>query len=63
MIENLDQNPHNIDAEQALIGTLLVNNDAFDTVFSLVQGEHFFDPIHAKIFEIIENFTFFLNCF
>ncbi|MEL6583628.1 MAG: replicative DNA helicase [Pseudomonadota bacterium] len=44
--------PHNIEAEQALLGALLVNNDVFDKVASVVTPEHFYDPVHARIFEI-----------
>ena len=44
--------PHNIEAEQALLGALLVNNDVFDRIASIVQPAHFFDPVHARIFEV-----------
>ena len=44
--------PHNIEAEQALLGALLVNNDIYDRVANLVQAAHFFDPVHARIFEV-----------
>ncbi len=44
--------PSNIEAEQALLGALLVNNDVFDRVAGIVQPEHFFDPVHARIFEV-----------
>jgi replicative DNA helicase len=44
--------PHNIEAEQALLGALLVNNDVYDRVSGLVQPVHFFDPVHARIFEV-----------
>ncbi len=44
--------PHNIEAEQALLGALLVNNDVFDRVASLVSEKHFFDPVHGRIFDI-----------
>jgi replicative DNA helicase len=44
--------PHNIDAEQALIGAILVNNEAFYRVSDFLTPEHFFEPIHQKIFEI-----------
>ena len=44
--------PHNIEAEQALLGALLVNNDIYDRVAGIVQPEHFFDPVHARIFEV-----------
>ncbi|HIP23440.1 MAG TPA: replicative DNA helicase, partial [Rhodobacteraceae bacterium] len=43
--------PHNIEAEQALLGALLVNNDVFDRIASIVNESHFFDPVHARIFE------------
>ncbi len=44
--------PHNIEAEQALLGALLVNNDVYDRVASIVQEIHFFDPVHGRIFDI-----------
>jgi len=44
--------PHNIEAEQQLLGAILVNNDVFDRIVSLVRPEHFFDPVHQRIFEI-----------
>ncbi len=45
--------PHSIEAEQALLGALLVNNDVYDRVASLVNETHFFDPLHGRIFEVI----------
>jgi len=44
--------PHNIEAEQALLGALLVNNDAFDRVSDFLKPEHFHEEIHRRIFEI-----------
>jgi len=44
--------PHNIEAEQALLGALLVNNDVYDRVASLVDENHFFDPVHGRIFSV-----------
>ena len=44
--------PHNIEAEQALLGALLVNNDVFDRIAAILRPEHFFDPVHARIFEV-----------
>ncbi|MFV0298729.1 MAG: replicative DNA helicase [Hyphomicrobiaceae bacterium] len=43
--------PHNIDAEQALLGAILVNNEAHDRVSTFLRTEHFFDPLHASIYE------------
>jgi replicative DNA helicase len=47
-----DALPHNIEAEQQLLGAILTNNDVFDRISSLVKAEHFYDPVHARIFEI-----------
>lgn len=44
--------PHNIEAEQALLGALLVNNDVFDRITSIVNEGHFYDPVHGRIFEV-----------
>jgi replicative DNA helicase len=44
--------PHNIEAEQQLLGAILTNNDVYDRISSLVKAEHFYDPVHARIFEI-----------
>jgi replicative DNA helicase len=43
--------PHNIEAEQALLGAILVNNEAYHRVASYLRAEHFFEPVHARIFE------------
>ena len=43
--------PHNIEAEQALLGAILVNNEAHDRVSGFLLPEHFFDPVHAEIYE------------
>jgi len=43
--------PHNIEAEQALLGAILVNNDAHDRVSSFLEAHHFYDPLHQQIFE------------
>src|SRR5258707_7462372 len=44
--------PHNIEAEQALLGAILVNNEAFYRVSDFLEPPHFFEPIHAKIYEL-----------
>src|ERR1700748_3026584 len=43
--------PHNIEAEQSLLGAILVNNDAFYRVSDFLEPQHFFEPIHQQIFE------------
>ena len=44
--------PHNLEAEQALLGAILVNNDAFDRVSDFLQPEHFSEELHRRIYEI-----------
>src|SRR5256885_6617809 len=43
--------PHNIEAEQSLLGAILVNNDAFYRVSDFLEPRHFFETIHQTIFE------------
>ena len=45
--------PHNDEAEQALLGALLVNNEKAHIVSGFLQPEHFFQPIHGRIFDAI----------
>ncbi|HYS49034.1 MAG TPA: replicative DNA helicase [Xanthobacteraceae bacterium] len=44
--------PHNIEAEQALLGAVLVNNEAFYRVSDFLEPRHFFEPAHRSIYEI-----------
>jgi replicative DNA helicase len=46
--------PHNIEAEQAVLGALLVNNEALDRLEGLGAG-HFYEPFHARIFDAISG--------
>ncbi|UTS82822.1 replicative DNA helicase [Phaeobacter piscinae] len=45
--------PHLIEAEQQLLGALLTNNDVFDRVDGMLKTEHFYDPVHARIYDTI----------
>jgi replicative DNA helicase len=47
--------PSNIEAEQSLIGSVLVNNDIIDEISNIVNAGKFFDPIHRKIYDVIES--------
>ena len=47
------QAPHNIDAEQAVLGAILINNEANDRISHILKPEHFYDPLHAQIYETI----------
>lgn len=43
--------PYDIEVEQALLGAILVDNQALERVASQLKSEHFYDPLHARIFE------------
>ena len=43
--------PHSIEAEQQLLGAIMTNNELFERVAPIVGAEHFYDPVHARIFE------------
>jgi replicative DNA helicase len=54
--KNLEnKQPSNLEAEQALLGSILVNNDIIDEISSLVSSNTFYDPAHVKIYEVIES--------
>ncbi len=44
--------PQNVEAEQALLGAILVNNEAFYRVSDFLEPQHFFEPVHKAIFEV-----------
>jgi replicative DNA helicase len=47
--------PHNIEAEQALLGAILVNNEAFYRVSDFLEPRHFFEPIHQNIYQLARD--------
>ncbi|MDO5658883.1 MAG: replicative DNA helicase [Paracoccus sp. (in: a-proteobacteria)] len=49
------QVPASIEAEQQLLGTLLTNNDIYDRISQIISPEHFYEPVHARIFEIARD--------
>ena len=50
--------PNNIEAEQAVIGSILVSNDIFDEISTIISSINFHDPMHQKIFEAIESLIY-----
>ncbi len=50
-----EKQPANIEAEQALIGSILVNNDIIDEISSIIKPITFYDPAHIKIYEVVQN--------
>ena len=50
--------PNNIEAEQSVIGSILVSNEIFDEINTIVSSINFYDPMHQKIFSAIENLVY-----
>ena len=50
-----NKQPSNIEAEQALLGSILINNDIIDEVSGIINSGIFYDPAHIKIYEVIET--------
>ena len=50
--------PNNIEAEQSVIGSILVSNEIFDEINTIVSNINFYDPMHQKIFASIENLVY-----
>tara|TARA_A100000164_G_scaffold145060_1_gene128753 strand:+ start:959 stop:2377 length:1419 start_codon:yes stop_codon:yes gene_type:complete len=50
--------PNNIEAEQSVIGSILVTNEIFDEINTIVSSINFYDPMHQKIFNAIENLIY-----
>ena len=55
--DNFKELPNNIEAEQSVIGSILVTNEIFDEISTIVSSSNFYDPMHQKIFEAIESFV------
>ncbi|MEY8096420.1 replicative DNA helicase [Falsihalocynthiibacter sp. S25ZX9] len=51
----LSAQPHNIEAEQQLLGAILTNNEVFDRVASVINATHFYEPTHARIYELASH--------
>ena len=47
--------PSNLEAEQALLGSILVNNDIIDEISNIITDRDFYDPLHGKIYNLIDN--------
>ena len=55
---NLKELPNNIEAEQSIIGSILLSNEIFDEINLIIKGKYFYDPMHQKIFEAIEKLIY-----
>ncbi len=45
---NFNELPNNIEAEQSVIGSILITNEIFDEVNTIIKSSNFFDPMHQK---------------
>ena len=50
--------PNNIEAEQSVIGSILLSNEIFDEINMIINYKNFYDPMHQKIFSAIEKLIF-----
>ena len=53
-----DELPNNIEAEQSVIGSILLSNEIFDEINMIVNSNNFYDPMHQKIFSAIEKLIY-----
>ena len=56
--DNIKELPNNIEAEQAVIGSILVSNELFDEINTIISSVNFYDPMHQKIFNSIESLIY-----
>ena len=49
------QAPSNIEAEQALLGAILINNEAYYRVSDFLKPEHFFEPLHQRLYDLMSE--------
>jgi len=56
--KNVDEFPNNVEAEQSVIGSILLQNEIFDEINTIISSNNFYDPMHQKIFNAIEKLIF-----
>ena len=54
----LEEMPNNIEAEQSVIGSVLLANEIFDDISIIISSKNFYDPVHKKIFEALEKLIY-----
>ena len=54
----VEELPNNIEAEQSVIGSILLSNEIFDDINMLISSKNFYDPMHQKIFSAIESLIY-----
>ena len=56
--DNFKELPNNIEAEQSVIGSILVTNEIFDEISTIISSVNFYDPMHQKIYNAIESLIY-----
>jgi len=56
--ESYKELPNNIEAEQSVLGSILISNEIFDEINTIISNNNFYDPMHQKIFGAIENLIY-----
>ena len=56
--DKVEELPNNIEAEQSIIGSILISNEIFDEINTLVNSNNFYDPMHQRIFSAIEKLIY-----
>jgi len=54
----LKELPNNIEAEQSVIGSILLSNEIFDDINIFISSKNFYDPMHQKIYSAIEKLIY-----
>ena len=55
---NFEELPNNIEAEQSVLGSILMQNEIFDDISTLITSINFYDPLHQRIFAAIESLIY-----
>ena len=55
---NLSELPNNIEAEQSVIGSILISNEIFDDINTIIKSNNFYDPMHRRVFDAIEKLIY-----
>ena len=53
--DKIEELPNNIEAEQSVIGSILLSNEMFDEISLIISNINFYDPMHQKIFGAIDK--------
>jgi len=59
IVKNISKElPNNIEAEQSVIGSILISNELFDEINMIISSKNFYDPMHQKIYAAMEKLIY-----